>query len=54
MLFSVARGRMHSKQPKQAPDRFISPPTGILKSSKNLYGLPIARFITSYFYFEKV
>ena len=45
---------MHSKQPKKAPDIFIAPPTDILKSSENLYRLPIARFIMSYFYFEKL
>ena len=52
-MFSVVRGKMHSKHPNQALDIFTTPPTGILKSSENIYELPIARFITSYFYFEK-
>src|SRR5882762_4163616 len=31
-LFNNAKGKVHSKQPKQAPDSFIAPPTGLLKS----------------------
>ena len=31
-LFNLAKGKVHSKQPKQALDSFIAPPTGLLKS----------------------